>query len=197
MLKLLVILFIIKLYARINIYKHIGRKYGQDIIKIDRLYEKVESKYVKIKADIDFIRCCEQEAIIPTSGKVNLSIQRGGYKLKKKITKLVIHAKLAVKHHEMKELRKQIRDVIIELKSSLILVLFQTVIHQVGIAVKSKIKCIKSRREKKLDKFLQREFQLSRNDSPYYIKNTVHNFSSDVLSSNEEIWHIVWSNIYR
>ena len=52
MLKLLVILFIVKLYARINIYKHIGKKHGQDIIKIVRLYEKLKSKYAKLKADI-------------------------------------------------------------------------------------------------------------------------------------------------
>ena len=46
------------------------------------------------------------------------------------------------KHPEMRKLGKQIRDVTIELKSSLSLVLFHTVIHQVGLAVKSKIKCI-------------------------------------------------------
>ena len=85
-------------------------------------------------------------------------------------------AELADKHHEVRKFRKQVRDVIIELKSSLSLVLFHTVIHQVGIAVKSKIKCIKSRHEKKLDKFRQRQSKLYRNDSRYYIKNTIHNF---------------------
>ena len=70
MLKLLVILFIIKLYARINIYKHIGKKHGQDI-KIVRLYEKLKSKYAKLKVDIDFIKGCKGEAIILTFAKVN------------------------------------------------------------------------------------------------------------------------------
>ena len=51
MLKLLVILFTIKLYVRINIYKHIGKKHGQDIIKIVRLFEKLKSKYGKFKAE--------------------------------------------------------------------------------------------------------------------------------------------------
>ena len=87
----------------------------------------------------------------------------------------------------MRKLRKQIRDAIMELKSSLSLVLFHAVIHQVGIAVKSKIKCIKSRYEKKLDKFRQRQLKLYRNNSRYYIKNITHNFSSYVLSSNEEL----------
>ena len=44
------------------------------------------------------------------------------------------------KHHRMRKLRKQIKDVIIELKSLLSLVLLHSAIHQVGIAVKSKIK---------------------------------------------------------
>ena len=44
------------------------------------------------------------------------------------------------KHHGMRKLRKQIKDVIIELKSLLSLVLLHSAIHQFGIAVKSKIK---------------------------------------------------------
>ena len=62
------------------------------------------------------------------------------------------------KHHGMRKLRKQIKDVIIELKSLLSLVLLHSAIHQVGIAVKSKIKCIKSRHERKRDKFCQIHF---------------------------------------
>ena len=167
MLKLLVILFIIKLYARINIYKHIGKKHGQVIIKIVRLYEKLKSKYGKLKGDIDFIKGCKGEAIILTFAKVNLSVKSVKKKLKKEITKLVMDTELTDKH---RKLRKQIRDVTIELKSSLSLVLFHTVIHQVGKAVKSKIKCIKSCHEKKLDKFRQTSITVYRNDSWYYIK---------------------------
>ena len=97
---------------------------------------------------------------------------------------MVRNTELADKYHEIRKLRKQIRDVIIELKFSHSLVLFYTVIHQVGIAVKNKIKCLKSRHEKKLDKFHQIQSKLHRNHSRYYIKNTVHNFLSYVLSSN-------------
>ena len=46
--------------------------------------------------------------------------------LKKKIAKLAIDTELADKHHEMKKLRKQIRDAVIELKVSFSLVLFHT-----------------------------------------------------------------------
>ena len=71
--------------------------------------------------------------------------------------------------------------------SSLSLVLFHTVIHKAGIAVKRKIRCIKSRHEKKIHKFRQRQSKMYRNDSRYYIKNTAHDFSPYVLSSNEEL----------
>ena len=60
------------------------------MIKIIRLYEKLKSKYVKLKADIDFIKCSKREAIISTFAKVNLSIKSGGYKLKNRIAKLVM-----------------------------------------------------------------------------------------------------------
>ena len=93
---------------------------------------------------------------------------------------------LADKHHEMRNLRKQIRTVIIELKSSYSLALFRAVIHKARITVNSKIKCIKFRHEKKLDKFRQRQLKLYRNDFRHYIKNTIHNFSLYILSSNEE-----------
>ena len=43
--KLLVILFLLKLYARDNIFKHIQEKYEQGIMKIPR---KIEKQRVKI-----------------------------------------------------------------------------------------------------------------------------------------------------
>ena len=65
--------------------------------------------------------------------------------------------------------------------------LYISILHQVGAAVKSKIKGIKSRHEKKLDKLGQRQLKLYRNDSRYYVKNAAHNFSSYVLLNNEEL----------
>ena len=55
MFKLLVILYIIKLYAQINICKHIKKKYGQDVIRNVRLYEKLKTKYMKINANIKYM----------------------------------------------------------------------------------------------------------------------------------------------
>ena len=56
MFKLLFILFAIKLYTRINNYKLIQEKFGQDIIKKVRHYEKLKIKLTKLKTDIVYIK---------------------------------------------------------------------------------------------------------------------------------------------
>ena len=74
MFKLLVILYIIKLYAQINIYKHIKKKHGQDVFRNVRLYEKLKTKYMKINADIKYIKSCRKEELTPHFARVNLAL---------------------------------------------------------------------------------------------------------------------------
>ena len=69
MFKLLVILFIVKLYARNNCLKCIKKKHGQGILKVVKTLENLKTKYVKGQADIEFIRHCKSENIIPTFAK--------------------------------------------------------------------------------------------------------------------------------
>ena len=40
---------------------------------------------MKLKADIIYIKSCKKEELIPTFGKVNLTINSGGFKIKKNI----------------------------------------------------------------------------------------------------------------
>ena len=77
MFKLLVILYIIKLYAQINIYKHIKKKHGQDVFRNVRLCEKLKTKYMKINADIKYIKSCRKEELTPHFAKVNLVLGGG------------------------------------------------------------------------------------------------------------------------
>ena len=72
MLKLLVILFVIKLYARINIFRLIRGKHGQEVLKHVRSLEENKSSLMKIEADISFIKACKVEQLIPTFAKVKL-----------------------------------------------------------------------------------------------------------------------------
>ena len=148
MINLLVIPFIIKLCARNNIFKHIKKKYGQDLIKVVRDFEQKKTKFEKLNADIAFIKLCKKERIIPTLGKVNVSTRNGTYKLKRKIARLVMETELQNQHQKNGKLRKNIRSINVLLFTSLSVIVYNALSHQINIAVKSRIKVIKLRHGK-------------------------------------------------
>ena len=108
MFKLLVILFIIKSYARYDIFKFI-KKHGQNVITVVRSLEQMQTKYMKFIADIKFIRSCKKENLILTFVKVNVSIKSGSYKLKRKIARLVMNTELQNKHIQKTETQERNR----------------------------------------------------------------------------------------
>ena len=130
MIKLLVILFIIKLYAK-YIFTRIKKKHGQHV----RSYESLMTKYMKVTADIKFIKLCKVEKIMPTFAKVNLTIKSGSRKLKLRIARLVMESEIQSKHLEKKKLKKELRLSCIQLKSVLGLFLYNALLHQVSFAV--------------------------------------------------------------
>ena len=81
---LLSILFTIKVYAQINIFKVVTRKHGQDIVKIARNLEVLLTKQ-KNGLDIKFIKTCKKENLTPTFATVNLAIKHGTMRLKRKL----------------------------------------------------------------------------------------------------------------
>ena len=87
MTKLLVILFIIKLYARNNIFKRIKKKHGHELINVVRDFEQKKIKFEKLVANITFIKLRKKEQFFPTLAKVNVSIRNGTHKLKRKIAR--------------------------------------------------------------------------------------------------------------
>ena len=103
---LLVILFILKLYARNNTFKYIKEKHGQDVIKIVRSYESLKTRYMKVKADIKFVKSCKKENLTPTFAKVNLAIKNGSKKLKLRIARIVMESEMQNKHYEKKKLER-------------------------------------------------------------------------------------------
>ena len=92
------IIFIIKLYARNNIFKYIKKKHGRDLIKVVRDSKQKKTKFEKLIAHIAFIKLCKKEQLTPTFAKVNVSIRNGTYKLKRKIARLVMETELQNKH---------------------------------------------------------------------------------------------------
>ena len=133
-------------------------------------------------ADIAFIKLCKKEQLIPTFAKVNVSIRNGTYKLERKMARLVMETELQNKHREKRKLRNNIRCINGLLSTSL-----SAIKIQVNIAVKSRIKVIKLRHGKKLHnlKLKQKRTNYVDGRKRSYIKHTVHNFSSYVLSNEE------------
>ena len=67
------LLFVIKLYSHIDIFKVIKRKHGKDIYTLVKSFEKIKTKYMKTILDITFLKKCKQEQLIPTFANERLS----------------------------------------------------------------------------------------------------------------------------
>ena len=67
------------------------------------------AKYMKVTADIKFIKLYKVEKTIPTFAKVNLSVKSGSRKLKLRIARLVMESEIQSKHLEKKKLKKELR----------------------------------------------------------------------------------------
>ena len=70
-----VMLFAAKLLAQVNIFKHIERKHGRQILQNVSILERLKGKRCKITKDIKFIKLCKKEHLIPTFAKVKLAIK--------------------------------------------------------------------------------------------------------------------------
>ena len=58
------------------------------------------TKYMKVTADIKFIKLCKVKKIIPAFAKVNLSVKTGSRKFKLRIARLMIENEIQSKHVE-------------------------------------------------------------------------------------------------
>ena len=73
--KLLVILFSLKLYASISIFKHIEMKYGQNEVELARVMQKQRSRITKIQCDIKYSLSYKQNSLIPLFARPNSLIK--------------------------------------------------------------------------------------------------------------------------
>ena len=79
---------------------------------------------------------------------LNVSIRNSKYKLKGKIARLVMETGQQNKHEKKRKLRKNIRSIKVLLSTSLSVIVYNALLHQINIAVKSRIKVIKLRHGK-------------------------------------------------
>ena len=73
--KLFVILFLLKVYARINIFKQIEKKYGQNEAKLARVMQKQLSRITKIQCDIKYLLSYKQNNLTPLFARPNFLIK--------------------------------------------------------------------------------------------------------------------------
>ena len=161
------------------------KKHGQDIITVIRSLEKTQRKFMKVSADIKYIKTCKKERLTPTFAKVNISLENASFKLKWKIATLIMKTEMQNKHSEKRKLKKELKQICNTLKRSLNLVILNAVFHQLNIALKSKFKVIANCHQKKLTNLQKQHERKTDKSTTTYIKNTVHNFSSYQLTTEE------------
>ena len=92
------------------------------------------------------------------------------------------------KQHHLRKIQKDIRSLAISLKSTLGVILFNTVTYQDEVAIRNRLLSIKKRQHKKINNLRNSKRNYNTGaDTPQLIRNTIHNFSSYILSRNEEL----------
>ena len=143
---------------------------------------------MKVQADIEFIKHCKSENIIPTFAKLNVSLKHSNHKLKSRIAKIVMETELQNKNRQKKQLKKDIKPIGAELKSVIAVILYTSLICQISIAVSSRRVAIAVRHKKTIEKFRGKPHK---QEQPYaemnFHKHIVHNYSTYSLSNEQYI----------
>ena len=99
--KLLVILFILKLYARVSIFKYIEETYGRDNTKLARTIEKQHVKLAKVYYDIKFSIYCKKNNLTPTFTRPRFAVKIS-WCLRDKISRQILESEIKNKHRKRK-----------------------------------------------------------------------------------------------
>ena len=92
------LLFIVKLYSRINIFKFIKKKHGNDIYTLVRTFENIKTRYEETLLDIKFLKICKAEHLIPRFVNIRLGTSGTNIKLKHRIACIILEDELQHKH---------------------------------------------------------------------------------------------------
>ena len=179
MFKLLVLPFVVKLYARNEIFEYVKKKHGY-IITVIRSLEKTQRKFIKVSPDIRFIKTCKKEGLTPALAKVNISLKNASFNLKRKIAVLIMETEMQNKQPEKGKLKKELKHIPNILKRNLKLVILNAVFHQLNIALKSKFKVIANCHQKKLTNLTKQQEGKINKSTTRYIKiqfTTFHHIS--------------------
>ena len=65
-------------------------------------------KYSKVNQDINFIKTCRRENLIPTFAKVKIAIKINNDKLKQKLARVILDTELQQKHNQRRKVKREI-----------------------------------------------------------------------------------------
>ena len=180
--KLLVILFLINLYALKNIFNIISGKYGQTELNNARNMERIRIKIAKAKADLRFLLTCKRNSLRPTFARPKISIKIDR-KMLQKITRTIIDAEITNKHKRLRELKNKAKEEANKLRGSLGFVLMCSLNKTINRRIAGKRLEWNRVHERKLTKlFAAIPETEGKRKRP---RNIVHNFSSYELSAEE------------
>ena len=184
--KLLVILFLIRLYARIKIFKLTEEKYGRIGIKVAKSIEIYCTKLSKIKCGIDFLLTCKRNNLTPTFPRTKLAV-KVSFQLRKKISRQIIDAELNNKHQKKKILLNKIKKRQDELKSRVGYVTYVVFYHKVNKVISKKRTDWMKTHHKKIEGLKRTPKKKKKNNirNPP-AENIIHDFSSYALSEEEK-----------
>ena len=92
------------------------------------------------------------------------------------------------KQYRLRKIWKDIQSLVISLKSTLGVILFNTTTHQVEVAIQSHLLSIKKRHQKKINNLRNNKRNYNTvADTPQLVRNTVYDFSLYILSHDEEL----------
>ena len=182
---LLVIIFIIKIFARTNLFSTIKEKHGQDTLHDVRAYERLCKRYEKANCDLRFLLTCKREKLNPNFARPKLSI-KADFKTKQKIGRIVVETEIRNKHNAKKELRNKMKQLFDKIREKIGFISSQAVKYRIKNSVRNEVRKWKTTQEKKLEKLRDNAPQFRRQIPDIQVKNIIHNFSSYVLSQQEE-----------
>ena len=87
---------------------------------------------------------------MPTLANVKLVTKSGNKKLNLRLSRIIMEAELQQKHREKRKVKKEIRSLDISFRTSLDVIFYNCIVHQINIATKSKFKVVSKRRVKKV-----------------------------------------------
>ena len=98
----------------------------------------MKHKWLQISEDINFIKTCKKEDLLPTFPKVKLAIKSGNNKIHQKKARIIMNIELQENQPEKRKLKREIMQLSMKLKAQIGLVLLIGILYSLEKSIKQK-----------------------------------------------------------